>query len=227
MPRRPQTKGQCAYCGLETTKSGMSKHLSACARRLAVIEQADGQKGAGETLFHLRVQDAGSGDFWLDLEMRGGAKLADLDHYLRAIWLECCGHLSQFSMGKRWGEEISQDLKAKAIFAPGVELTHIYDFGTTSQTQINVVGTREGKPTTKHPIALMARNRMPEAQCIECGQPAAWLCMECLIEEDEWGTLCDQHAQRHPHDDYGEPIPLVNSPRLGMCGYDGPAKPPY
>ena len=27
----------------------------------------------------------------------------------------------------------------------------------------------------------------------------------------------------HPHDQYGEPIPLVNSPRLGMCGYDGPA----
>ena len=26
---------------------------------------------------------------------------------------------------------------------------------------------------------------------------------------------------------YGDPISLVNSPRLGMCGYDGPAEPPY
>ena len=227
MPRGPQSKGRCAYCGQETTKSGMTKHLSACPQRRAAIEQADGKKGASETLYHLRIQAANQSEFWLDLEMRGSAKLADLDHYLRAIWLECCDHLSQFSMGKRWGEEISQNLKAKAIFAPGVELTHIYDFGTTSQTQIKVVGTREGKPTTQHPIALMARNLMPEAKCIECGQPAAWLCMECLIEEDKWGTLCDQHAQKHPHDNYGEPIPLVNSPRLGMCGYDGPAEPPY
>ena len=227
MPRGPQSKGRCAYCGQETTKSGMTKHLAACPQRRAAIEQADGKKGASETLYHLRIQAANQSEFWLDLEMRGSAKLADLDHYLRAIWLECCDHLSQFSMGKRWGEEISQNLKAKAIFAPGVELTHIYDFGTTSQTQIKVVGTREGKPTTKHPIALMARNLMPEAKCIECHQPATWLCMECLIEEDKWGTLCDQHAQKHPHDNSGEPIPLVNSPRLGMCGYDGPAEPPY
>ncbi|WP_127011414.1 hypothetical protein ACF3DV_03465 [Chlorogloeopsis fritschii PCC 9212] len=28
-------------------------------------------------------------------------------------------------------------------------------------------------------------------------------------------------------DNYGEPIPLVNSPRLSLCGYDGPAEPPY
>lgn len=227
MPRGPQSKGTCTYCGQETTKSGMTKHLSACPQRRAIVEQADGKKGASETLFHLRAQAAGQGGFWLDLEMRGNAKLADLDHYLRAIWLECCGHMSQFSMGKRWGEEISQDLKAKIIFTPDTQLTHIYDFGTSSETLIKVAGMREGKPTTTHPIALMARNLMPEAKCIKCEKPAAWLCTECLIEHDVWGTLCDQHAKKHPHNNYGEPIPLVNSPRMGMCGYDGPAEPPY
>ena len=73
----------------------------------------------------------------------------------------------------------------------------------------------------------MAPNLMPEAKCIQCDEPAAWLCTKCLIEDEAWGTLCDKHAKTHPHDDYGEPIPLVNSPRLGLCGYDGPAKPPY
>lgn len=73
----------------------------------------------------------------------------------------------------------------------------------------------------------MARNTLPEDQCIECGQRATHLCTECLIEADTWGTLCDEHTQTHPHDNYGEPMPLVNSPRLGMCGYDGPAEPPY
>jgi len=48
-----------------------------------------------------------------------------------------------------------------------------------------------------------------------------------VIEEDEWGVLCDEHAKTHPHHDYGDPIELVNSPRIGMCGYTGPADPPY
>ena len=34
-----------------------------------------------------------------DLEMRGSATLAKLDDYLRAIWLECCGYLSGFTIG--------------------------------------------------------------------------------------------------------------------------------
>lgn len=117
--------------------------------------------------------------------------------------------------------------RAAQVFEPGVELTHIYDFGTTSETLITCVGVREGKPTTSHPIARMARNLQPEAACMECGQPAAWLCMECVYEYEESGLLCDMHVQDHPHEDYGEPFPLVNSPRVGMCGYVGPAEPPY
>jgi len=73
----------------------------------------------------------------------------------------------------------------------------------------------------------MARNNMPEEQCIECGEPATYLCIECLIEEEEWSTLCEEHAQTHPHDSYDEPILLVNSPRMGVCGYDGPAESPF
>lgn len=73
----------------------------------------------------------------------------------------------------------------------------------------------------------MARNNQPIVDCMECGKPATYLCMECMIEEDEAGTLCDQHAEDHPHEDYGEPMPIVNSPRVGMCGYTGPAEPPY
>ncbi|CAN1210013.1 hypothetical protein TUMEXPCC7403_07445 [Tumidithrix helvetica PCC 7403] len=51
-------------------------------------------------------------------------------------------------------------------------------------------------------------------------------CIECQLEEDTSGLLCDRHTKNHPHDNYGEPLPLVNSPRMGMCGYDGSANPP-
>ena len=113
------------------------------------------------------------------------------------------------------------------VFKPGLELTHIYDFGTSSETLIKVVDGREGKSLTSHPIVLMARNELPEAECMECGQAASWLCLECLYEMNERGTLCDEHSEEHLHEEYGEPVPLVNSPRVGMCGYDGPAEPPY
>jgi hypothetical protein len=208
-------------------KDGITKHLSACPQRRTIIEHAEQKKARSETLYHLRVQDAWRNEFWLDLEMRGSSTLGDLDVYLRGIWLECCGHLSRFSVGGWQGKEMPKKRRADEVFQQGIELTHIYDFGTSSVTLIKVAGTREGKPTTPRPIALMARNLMPEATCTECGQPAAWLCVECLIEEDVWGTLCDEHVQSHPHDNYGEPIRLVNSPRLGMCGYVGPADPPY
>jgi hypothetical protein len=208
-------------------KGGLSKHLPNCTQRQKVIAEVEQKRDEAQKLYHLRVQDAYNSDFWLDLEMNGAATLKDLDGYLRAIWLECCGHLSQFSIGGWSGDEIAKKNRIDKVFRPGVELTHIYDFGTSSETLIKLVDIRQGKPTTRHPIALMARNHMPEAVCIECGQPATWLCMECMYEEDSPGTLCDQHAQNHPHDNYGEPLPLVNSPRTGMCGYSGPADPPY
>ena len=227
MSRRKQSRGKCTYCERELAKGGMLRHLSTCPARRWVIDASDIQPGNKESLYHLRVQDAWQDDFWLDLEVRGSATLQELDDYLRAIWLECCGHLSQFSFGGWGGREISKRRRVGQVLEPGVELTHIYDFGTSSETLLRTIALREGRPSTSYPIALMARNNLPEASCIECGRPAARFCVECLYEEKTPGTLCDEHAQEHPHDDYGEPVPLVNSPRLGMCGYDGPAEPLY
>lgn len=227
MSGRKQSTGTCAYCGVEIAKSGVARHLSSCTERRAAVEKAECKKVKSETLYFLRAQDAWRPEFWLDLEMPGSRTLKDLDFYLRGIWLECCGHMSRFSIGGWRGAEISKRRRIEEVFEPGVALTHIYDFGTSSETLIKALSTREGKPTNARPVAVLARNRMPEARCIECGKRANWLCMECLIEEETWGALCDDHARTHPHENYGESIRLVNSPRLGMCGYDGPAEPPY
>ena len=227
MARRKSSRGTCFFCQRELSKSGMSRHLTSCTERQKAIANREKKSGARQSLYHLQVQDAYALDFWLQLEMNGSKRLEDLDYYLKAIWLECCGHLSQFSFGGWGGEEIDMDTTIAQVFRRGGVLTHIYDFGTSSETLIKPMGAREGKPLTSHPIFLMARNEMPEQFCIECNKSAAWLCIECLIEEDTWGTLCGKHAETHPHREYGEPMPLVNSPRLGMCGYEGPAEPPY
>jgi hypothetical protein len=205
----------------------MLRHLAVCQERQGVTASADEGTGNVETLYHLRVQDVWQGDYWLNLEMRGSATLRQLDDYLRAIWLECCGHLSRFSFGGWGDDDVPMGRRAERVFKPGVTLIHQYDFGTTSETQVKVVAERKGKATSTRPIALMARNLPSEERCIECAAPAEWLCMECLYEDDVWGTLCDGHAEEHPHDDYDGLFPLVNSPRMGMCGYEGPAEPPY
>jgi len=227
MSKKKQSRGECKFCGREMTKGGLTRHFSNCTNYQAAVEEANKKAGKSLKIYHLQIQDAWQKDFWLHLEMKSSARLGDLDDYLRNIWLECCGHLSQFSIGGWGGDEIPMHIPVKQVFEKGMELTHIYDFGTSSETLAKVVGEREGKPLTKHPIFLMARNKLPEFSCIECEQKASWLCMECVYEYDSPGFLCDQHVEEHPHDDYGEPMPLVNSPRVGMCGYDGPAEPPY
>jgi hypothetical protein len=230
MARPKQNRGACTFCGKDYTRAGMKKHLTACTGRKEAIRNAGASKGRSRPIYYLIVYDTyDKANYWLHLEMDGQARLADLDGYLRAIWLECCGHMSTFFAGKRpyRDPEIGMEIPAGDIFAKTPQLLHIYDFGTSSETMVEVADVRDGRPLTKNPLYLMARNHPPEYPCMECGKPAAYLCHECIYEEDETGLLCAAHAKGHPHDDYGDPMPVVNSPRVGMCGYDGPAEPPY
>lgn len=227
MSESGKTEGACVFCGQRATRGGMSRHLRSCAARKAAIAAADAGPGEPEPIIRLQVQSAHMDEFWLHLEMRGSAPLKKLDDYLRAIWLECCGHMSQFSRGGWGGGKIAMTRKAREVLVPDTTLTHIYDFGTETVSLVKVVDTRTGKALSKHPITLMARNEMPAAECAECDQPGAFLCLECMYEDEGHPVLCEAHAKSHPHEEYGDPVPLVNSPRSGECGYDGPAEPPY
>jgi hypothetical protein len=227
MPKSSNTQAACSFCGEIVTRRSIAGHLKKCPKWLEEVQLAESSSRSAETLLRLRVMDAYNKDFWLELEMNGSARLDELDQYLRDIWLECCGHLSMFTIGGWSGEEIPSARNAGKVLQPGVTLRHLYDFGTTSETDIKMIDARTARPTSKHPIRLLARNLLPEILCQECGQPAKWLCLECLYEQEESGCLCDEHADDHPHDEYGEPMPICNSPRSGMCGYTGPAEPPY
>ena len=232
-----QNRGACAYCGREMTRGWMARHLRTCEKRLAAQTEADQTRRRKQTLYHLQVEDAWSSYYWLQLEMRGEATLERLDSYLRAIWLECCGHLSQFEIGGvyytqivddgfDYREEKAMDAPVGELFTPGMEIHYEYDFGTTTELVIKVMDQREGRPTTSHPIVLMARNNFEPPSCMECDKPATQLCNECMYErEDRRGELCDEHAEEHEHEEYL--MPIVNSPRVGQCGYAGPAEPPY
>ncbi|WP_309712440.1 hypothetical protein [Armatimonas sp.] len=221
MAARP--KGICSYCGEEIAKQSTVKHLHTCAKRVAAIDAATGKT---ERLFYLRAECEFNKGLFLDLEVRGSATLNDLDRYLRAIWLECCGHMSEFAY-KAWEDTIDSSRKVESVFKTRKQITHLYDMGSTSETTLRVLAERKDAPTTERPLALMVRNKMPEASCDECGKPARWMCNECLAEEGKYVALCDDCLEPHGHLTDYPPTLLINSPRMGMCAYEGPAEAPY
>ncbi len=67
------------------------------------------------------------------------------------------------------------------------------------------------------------RSRKRRRRSVAIGIPNVHVGNEkCQYKYKRPGFLCNEHAKNHPHDNYGEPLPLVNSPRLGQCSYDGP-----
>ncbi len=95
------SKGICSFCKGEFEKAKMTQHLKYCKQRAAGI--AAEAEGAAETqktkLFHLVVEGRYNPEYWMHLELPASDALADLDDFLREIWLECCGHLSEFTIG--------------------------------------------------------------------------------------------------------------------------------
>jgi hypothetical protein len=92
------SQGQCNLCGETFAKAGMTRHITAC-RKSHALKKLDGRGKARKTnLFHLMVEGTYAPVFWLHLAVPANAALRDLDQFLRDIWLECCGHLSAFTI---------------------------------------------------------------------------------------------------------------------------------
>ena len=115
--------------------------------------------------------------------------------------------------------EKGMDIPLKKVLMPGVEFLHEYDFGTTTQLDMKCVSERQGK--VKDMVEILARNDMPEILCDECGKPAKEICTECIWEGK--GLLCESCAEEHECDEELL-LPVVNSPRMGECGYTGPVE---
>jgi hypothetical protein len=154
------------------------------------------------------------------------APLSRLDSFLRRTWLECCEHMSVFTIdGKRYypsymgrTEGLSMEVRTGRVLRDGLVFSHQYDFGSTTELVLKVVG--EWIPAESGSVVeLLARNDPPEVVCDACGeQPAVQICTECDWGGEGW--LCEACAESHScgSDSF---LPVVNSPRVGVCGYSG------
>jgi len=151
------------------------------------------------------------------------APLSKLDAFLRHIWLECCGHMSAFVIGGiRYTSSPMEEEEERGMATPlsrvvdvGTNLFYEYDFGSTTELGLKVVGFwNQDKP--KGAMQLLARNEPPQSICDQCKtQPAMKICIEC---EAAW--LCESCAAAHECSEEMF-LPVVNSPRVGVCGYTG------
>lgn len=116
-----------------------------------------------------------------------------------------------------FGDRSIRGVKLGTVLAVGDTCLHDYDFGTTTHLTLRVVAEREGQ-IGRRPVTVLARNEPPDVRCDQCGQVATQVCGQCVYANARW--LCDACAATHP---CGEDmlLPMVNSPRVGMCGYTG------
>ena len=96
MPRIASS-GKCELCGKSYRKSGMTRHLQSCLAKSGLSPESGGRRPRG---IHLFVEDDYRPEYWMHLATPATAELAELDQYLRDVWLECCWHLSSFFIGR-------------------------------------------------------------------------------------------------------------------------------
>ncbi len=208
--KKTDSVGKCHYCEKPYSKRSISRHLETHLKALPPVDR--------KKSFHLRVE---AGPYFLQLMVDGDARLEDVDRFLRQIWLECCGHLSQFCLDRQWGEEEKMNQLVRRVFSPGQKLWYAYDFGSTTELDIKVLSVHP--VATKENILLLSRNEPFETKCEKCKKkPAAQLCTVHWGEEE--GFFCDSCAEKHEEEceeaEYAM-VDVVNSPRMGACAYDG------
>jgi hypothetical protein len=227
---RQTSKGTCTFCHSEFSKSAMTRHLETCQQRIAAEAKAGSRQKVQKTRkIHLVVEGRDLPTYWMHLEVTGSTTLATLDRFLRDTWLECCGHLSAFEIGgvryavdagmdNDWDiDEKSMRVRLDKVLSPGQTCSYEYDYGTTTELRLRVISEREVE-VKGNAIQMLARNTPPVILCEECGKPATNVCSQCIFDGKGW--LCDDCAEEH---ECGEEmlLPVVNSPRVGMCAYTG------
>ena len=126
---------------------------------------------------------------------------------------------SEQDMGYRLGK----------VLKVGTKFSYTYDFGSSTDLSLKVIAEREGVMTNVNEddddsVQIMSRNEEPVIPCRNCGKPATRvvpgyysvslgaLCDTCKLEGDEKEYFSGE-----------ELLPIVNSPRVGVCGYTGGA----
>jgi len=195
------SNGNCYLCGATVGKKAIENHLI----------KHYGEDSGGQECYLLKAEGTFNKEYWLYFDVPLVQTLTCIDSFLREIWLECCGHMSAFFITER----LEVGMKQKLItFDAGTRLSHHYDFGSTTETDITFIKVVKRNPQ-KRAVRLLARNIAPVFQCADCGEQADYINTELKYQSD------NPYYCKNCSEDNGMMLPVTNSPRMGECGYSG------
>ncbi|HZU69668.1 MAG TPA: hypothetical protein VFA09_20510 [Ktedonobacteraceae bacterium] len=124
----------------------------------------------------------------------------------------------------RMERESDMDVELQKALKVGQKFSYEYDFGSTTHLALRVVSEREGfiEDEDSDNIEILARNEAPEMPCVVCGKPAKKVAPGYSFGIEEHAYCSAKCAKKNDEEfSFSEMLPVVNSPRVGVCGYTG------
>ena len=205
--------GGVLYDGFEGTMEEVGQYL--------LTHRNSGDPALEDKLL-IRVTYPEDPAFWLYAAVKTDAALRHIDNFIRSRWVECCGHASYFEIdGVMYTSNTrilpgkSMNAKVIDVMKEGAAADYEYDMGTPTDLKVEIIGQVRLAPR-REKVLYLAQNYMPRYKCVRCGRRAelvarpgmepiadSVICARCSREESEIGAY----------------LPLLNSPRTGVCGY--------
>jgi hypothetical protein len=246
MERNPKSEGKCFFCGGTFIKAGIIRHLQGHLKQKAK-ENTQGQSFLlkvelnpkwGNAPYFLSLWVDGSAtmknidnllrDIWLECCGHLSSFTDPKKRQYGGIWdffeaaeLLTEGKQKEYEklMEEKQGE-VPMSRKVDKVFYKNLKLEYEYDFGSSTYLLLTVIGEYPIKADKK--IVLLSRNEPLEWLCETCKkEPATQICIAHDWDEDS--LFCNKCAKKHAKEcrdfkDYAA-MPVVNSPRMGICAY--------
>lgn len=245
------SEGKCLFCQKSFKKSGMSRHLDTHLSKLGLEKkpgksfhlkiESDPRWGTSPYFLHLWVDanaimediDEFLRTIWLECCGHMSAFRYLRNHKTSSSKLSITNAMKLLKQGKITetklensfmgdDREISMNQKINKVLYKDLKLNYQYDFGSTTELQLHVLNGYPVKADEK--IVLLSRNEPFKIECSSCHKnPATKICNVCLYEEEAF--FCNECSKKHAKTcedfaDYAQ-MPVVNSPRMGVCAYEG------
>jgi hypothetical protein len=249
-------KGTCQACQQSLALSNCKRHLFFCSKMLEYLTNHQYNVFNDTAIsiltttgYILKISDLHRPHlYYIYLAAPDHLSLRDLDVYLRALWLQCCSHMSCFSTdtGKEYYPQLfsnpsfpnfenhflMSEMAISDFFSANDHCAYEYDFADRTQLQIQVIQRITNAPKQK--FTLLIRNEEPQYYCDSCQERIIIrycqacrqsFCEGCFVSSHLQDTKKKEsksvkNSKKMCGSDYC--LPVVNSPRVGKCGYVGP-----
>jgi len=138
----------------------------------------------------------------------------DINLFLREEWCDCCQHLSTFDViilennKKLKVMDIDFDINI-SIFENAEKFIYEYDMGTPTIVEFKIIK-KLNSNISDSKIDIIFQNKPHILKC-ECNNNAKYTYLDTLLCDECYDDIdCEEQIDI-----------LVNSPRTGICGYEG------